>query len=302
MPGSGYAREGATAQGAQGGQSAQEALEPLSGRNPQQEYLQDVERQRPPAVVDQGLANYQAALGSYLGGELHKAVSKAISFDKMSGYAHGILDSAIDQLVAQVGDLAGDGADDAALSAFGQALEQTLAPHVDAFMAGPGAELVEALQDWADTSPRSVAMIALLAAVGAIAANAKAPALKAKLKIAQGLTAKVEARIGRFQNISLEQIKAQLEAQREFDAGTLKAKLEYVYDPEKGDSYHGELRFQAPDGRWVTGLAATHDRDGESVDAFIQRSWPKENLAIELRGRMHDELGPSVMFGVKWKF
>ncbi len=267
--------------------------------NPQQAYLQGLEKEQ---RKDPGLANYEAALGGLLGGKLHQAVSKAISFDKMSGYADSALGSAIDQVVAEVGDLAGDDVDPKALEAFGKALDQSLGPYVDAFMEGPGAELTDALQDWVDAHPRSVALVALLAAIGAIVANAEIPALKHRFKISKGISAKLEARLGRFQNISLEQISAQLEAHREFDSATLKARLEFVHNKEKGDTYHGELRLQTPDGKWVTGIAATHDRTGESVDAFLQRKWPRDNLAIELRGRMHDELGSQVTVGLKWSF
>jgi hypothetical protein len=169
-------------------------------------------------------------------------------------------------------------------------------------MEGPGKNLTAELQQWVDTNPRAVATLAILAAVGYVASNGLIPALKAKYTITPGLEASVEAKLGRFQNISLEQISAQLEARKEFDNAHVRAKLEFVHNKEKGDSIKGEIRFQAPDGRWVVGIGAGKDQTGESVDGFIERNWPKENLAIELRGRMHSELGSQVMFGLKWKF
>lgn len=319
-----------TSAGTQRGAPAPKAGAESAGRNPQQNYLQQVQRdtggtagaggagdpsapgagpEKPagegaPGDAGQktGLQNYEATLGKFLGGKLYGAVADAVKLDKMSGYAHGALDAAIDQIVAAVGDASGPEFEQKAAPLFDQALTQVLGPYVDQFMEGPGKDLTASLQSWVDANPRAVAALAVLAAIGTVASNALIPKLKAKIKIAPGVEASIEAKLGRFQAISLEQIKGQIEARREFDGAHVRARLEYVHDKEKGDSFRGEIKLQAPDGRWIVGLGAGKDRTGESLDGFIERSWPKDNLSVELRARMHSELGSQVMFGLKWKF
>lgn len=305
------------------GAGPQAAAPAVAGaKNPQQAYLWDVQRksdgqgeetgdegaeakdaaEAPPPPDKRGLDAYEATLGRHLGPRLYEAVADAITLDKVHGYAQGALDAAIERVVAAVGDAAGPEFDAKAAQAFEQALTQALSPFVDQFMSGPGQELTAALRSWVDASPRAVAVVAVLAAVGAIAANAMVPRIRQRIRIRPGLEAQVEASLGRFHDLSLEQIKAQLEAHGEFGGARVKARLEYVHDKVEGDSYRGSIRFQAPDGRWIAGLAATHDDSGESLDAFIERNWPDDQLAIELRGRMHEELGSQVTLGIKWKF
>jgi hypothetical protein len=260
-----------------------------------------------------GLENYQAVLGKYLGEKLYGAVSKAVTPDKVKGYAEKALDGSIDYLVKQFGKLAPD-SDPKALEAFGTALNMTLKPVVDEFMdAGPGKEMAASLAEYVDAHPREIATIAVLAAIGMVVANAEIPALKTKFKVAQGINAQIEAKLGTFRNISLEQIKGRIEAEAPLAGGTLKAYAEVEnkkgqagpngqMGPRETNGAAG-LDWQNRDGTWKAGARYGYsDQQGHSAEAYVRREDPKKNWYVEGRGGHDQQRGNYGMIGVGWRF
>lgn len=186
-------------------------------------------RIEPGAGGDAGLANYQAALGDFLGSELYGAVRDALAFDKVKGQGDAALSSAIQAAVAALGGADGVSADPQALTNLTELLQGEIGPRVDAWLAGDGAELVSRLQAWAGANPRTVATVAVLAAAGAVLANAPLPELKKKLKLGEGSDLELEAKLGRIRAISLEKLRAKLS----HEAGPLLAAVEVTHEGGK---------------------------------------------------------------------
>lgn len=260
-----------------------------------------------------GLENYQAVLGKYLGDKLYGAVSKAVTPDKVKGYAEKALDGSIDYLIKQFGKLSPD-SDPKALEAFGNALNVTLKPVVDEFMdAGPGKEMAANLAEYVDAHPREIATLAVLAAIGMVVANAEIPALKTKFKLAQGVNAEIEAKLGTFRNISLEQIKGRIEAEAPLAGGTLKAYAEV--ENKKGQmGPNGQmggretngaagLDWQNHDGTWRAGARYGYSSEqGHSAEAYVRREDAKKNWFVEGRAGHDQQRGNYGMLGVGWRF
>lgn len=255
-----------------------------------------------------GLESYEATLGKYLGSKLYKAVSEQVSADKMTGFAQKALDGAIGYVTGQIGDLAGAGADPKALTMFSSALDVTLSPYVDAFMtSGPGKDLQTSLADWVDSHPREVATLAILAAIGMVLANAEIPALKSKFKIANGVSASVEAKLGRFQKISLEQIKARIEAEGRMFDGTVKAAVE-VESKQRQDgtgrdtTAAAELAWQNDAKTWKAGGRYGYSAQGHSAEAFVRREDPKKSWFVEGKVGHSPQMGNYAGVGVGFRF
>jgi hypothetical protein len=265
----------------------------------------------PPAAVPEaktnGLENYQAVLGKYLGEKLYKAVAGAVTPAKMTGYANQALDAAVGYLTGQLGQLSPN-SDPKALEAFGSALETTLKPVVDEYMdSGPGREMSESLAQYVDAHPREIATVALLAAIGMVVANAKIPDLKTKFKIADGVSASIEAKLGTFRNISLEQIKGRIEAQVPLLGGTLKAEAEI--ENKKGANGGRETQgtvganWQNADGTWQAGgRYGYNSQTGHSAEAYVRREDKKKNWFVEGKAGHDQQRGSYGMVGVGIRF
>lgn len=161
-------------------------------------------------AADQGLANYESSLGSLLGKPLYDAVKDNVSWDKLGPSAKSAFDSAIQALVKQVGNIDNVTADPAALDQLALLLNDKLGPHADKLMDKYGAAMTGKLAKWSGAHPRTILMVALLAAAGAVAANVDIPTLKQKLKLGKAGTLDIEAKLGKIRDISLQSIKAQL--------------------------------------------------------------------------------------------
>lgn len=179
-----------------------------------------------PAASDAGLGAYTDTLGQFLGAELYKATHKVLSFEALSGNAHSLVDQAVVAVVAKAGGVQGLTADPAALAALEGILKELAAGSADQWLAGEGKTLQQALVGWTDASPRAIAAIAVLAAAGAVLANAEIPAIARKLNLADGLTGEVEVQLGRLQQIGLQKIRAQLD----YASGPLVAAMEIHSD------------------------------------------------------------------------
>lgn len=263
-----------------------------------------------PAAADAkatGLENYEAALGKYLGSKLYGAVSDAVAPAKMTGYAHQALDAAVGYLTGQLGQLAPD-SDPKALQAFSSALDATLSPVVDAYMtSGPGREMSEKLAAYVDAHPREVATVAVLAAMGMVLANAKIPDLKTKFKVADGVSASVEAKLGTFRNISLEQIKGRIEAEVPLLGGTLRAEasIENRKLQAGGRETNAMVggRWQNEDGTWQAGAQYGYStQSGHSAEAYVRREDKKKDWFVEGRVGHDQQRGNYGMIGVGFRF
>jgi len=178
----------------------------------------------------QGLQNYEATLGTYLGPKLYEAVSKELTQEKIGKHAESLVDGAIDFAVGSIGDQL-DGISDKDADVIGDALAAQYS-HVasDWVNTADGQALVNKLNGWTDANPEAVATIALLAASGAVAANMKIPTLKKKWGITDDLTGSVAVDLGRIQNMGLERVKGRLD----YGKGNISAFAQAGYDKEDG--------------------------------------------------------------------
>lgn len=190
---------------------------------------EEQEKLRGKEGTDEGLAAYQASLGTWLGGELYKAVAPHLTLESLSKYATEGLSEALKGSVDLLKGLDGE-VDNKAIAAFGKALAEKLGPLAGEWLEKDGQGLAAGLAGWVDANPRLVALIGLLAAAGAVAANMDIPEIKESIGITDELTADVSVKLGKLRQIALEQIKARLA----YESGPLVAAIEVSRD-EKGD-------------------------------------------------------------------
>ncbi|MFZ5479009.1 MAG: hypothetical protein ACOZNI_19720 [Myxococcota bacterium] len=206
---------------------------------------------------DAGLANYEAALGDFLGGELHKAVSGALTYDKFSKMANSAVDGALKALVKQAGGWEQLQADPKALDALAKILGDLADPLVEKWLEQDGKDLQEKLAKWAGAHPKTVATVALLAAVGAVIANVDLPTLKQKFSIGEGYKGEVEAELGKVRSLALQKVRAKLTD----SSGALLAAVEVV---EKDGVKDASLKVGAEGGNQVV-ADGKFDKDGLKV-------------------------------------
>jgi hypothetical protein len=193
--------------------------------------------------TDAGLANYQASLGSWLGGELYQAVAPHLTLAALQGYAKDGLSSALKSGVGALGGLEGD-VDKAAIKQFGEALAAQYGDLAAKWLDTPaGKDLAGGLASWIDAHPRLVVLVGLLAAGGAVLADMDVPKLKQEFELAEGLTAGLEAKLGSFRNLALEEVKAHLS----YQSGPLTAAVKVEHDAEKGQSVSAEVGLKEKD-------------------------------------------------------
>lgn len=204
---------------------------------------------------DAGLANYEAALGEFLGGELYKALASQLTYAALAADAQKGAEAALDGLLGAFGSMDGVTADPKALEALGTLLKDKLDPVVDTWMEKHGKGLSAALTGWVGAHPRTIVLTALLAAAGAVLANLTIPRLKQKFKLGKGISAEVEAQLGRLRAISLQSVRAKLS----YESGPLLAAISASHD-DKGDSATASVGYKG-DGRSLN-ADATFDGKG----------------------------------------
>ncbi len=183
------------------------------------------------AAPDAGLANYESALGEFLGSELYKAIGPQLSYEKLSGVAKKGVDGALDAIAKQIGSLDKGTVDPKVVETLGALLKDSLDPLVDVWLAKNGAGLSAGLTKWVGAHPRTIVLTALLAAAGAIIANVGIPTLKQKFSLGKGLSAEVEANLGKIRALSLQSVRAKLT----YESGPLLAAVSAGHD-EKGNT------------------------------------------------------------------
>ena len=218
-----------------------------------------------PADESSGLAVYTETLGKFLGPELYKTTHKELSFEKLSGLGHSVVDQALSALMGQVGGIKGLQADPEALAGLEGILKGLAGGAADQWLSAEGPALQQALVGWTDANPKAIAGVALLAAAGAVLSNVKLPDLHRKLNIAEGLTGDVAVNLGRIRSIGLEKIKAQLD----YASGPLVAAIQVSH--EGGATTGAASAGYTGDGKEIS-TKASFDKDGivvASVDAAM---------------------------------
>jgi len=194
----------------------------------------DEQTERTKEGTAEGLANYEATLGKWLGPKIYKAIAPHLTLDKMADYADQAFTGGLTALVDQLGNLEGE-VDEAAIDKFNKALVEQFGEVAGDWLEGDGKGFAEKVAGWVDTHPGTIVTIALLAAAGAIAADMDIPTLKHKLGITDNLSAELEAKLGSLRNISLQSIEATLKWQSE----GVSASVTSGYDDEAGTHTHG---------------------------------------------------------------
>jgi hypothetical protein len=170
---------------------------------------------------------YEDSLGEWLGGELFDLVHKEVSAEKMMGHGTKGAEALMDLVADQVEKAAGDGADDAALQAALGNLKTWAAEEATNWLkTKKGQALIGKVTQWTETHPKTIATIAILAAVGAVAANVDLPKLKQKFKLGKGFSSEIEAELGKIRDIALESVSAALTYEKGDIKGGVKAGYE----------------------------------------------------------------------------
>jgi hypothetical protein len=205
-----------------------------------------------------GLANYQSALGSWLGGELHGAVADQLTMESLRGFADKGLSEAIQALVGTAADQA-DTVDEAAVERFAEALAGRFDGLAGEWLEQNGGGLQQSLAGWVDAHPRTIAAVGLLAAAGAVLADMDVPTLKKKFGLTDALSARLSAKLGSLQDVALQEIKAQLE----YTSGPLIAAVQ-VSHGEDGTNGRLEGSYKGDDWSVKGNVVVTED----GIDAW----------------------------------
>lgn len=228
-----------------------------------------------------GLANYESALGEFLGKKLFEAVSGVLTYDKLSASAKDAVKQALGAVADQVGKIDGVTADPKALDNLGTMLDAAASPHVEKLLEKYGPELTGKLAKWTGAHPRTVLTVALLAAAGAVIANAPIPELAKEFKLAKGLTLDVEANLGKLRQIALEKLKAKLS----YAAGPLVASIE----ADKDGNVSGQAGLKVGDDDKQLALDAKFDGKGLKVVGLDGVLKPAEGT--EVKGHVGQDRG-----------
>ncbi len=155
-----------------------------------------------------GLANYQATLGQWLGTELYHAVVPELTLDRIANHADKGLMMAIEATMGSIDPTSKSHAD--LIEKLTQGLKEEYATIASEWIQENGQNLSNRLANWVDANPVRVVTAALLAAAGAIIANLPIPQLKQKFRLGDNFSGGLGADIGRFRDISLKSISAEL--------------------------------------------------------------------------------------------
>jgi len=242
-----------------------------------------------------GLANYEATLTKWLGGKLYKAVSKELTLAKLSAHAGSAVRSALGPL----GDLLKDAdpnADPAQVDRAVKALKKELGTAAASYAKANGKGLQRALQGFVDANPELIVLIGLLAAAGAVAANMKLPELKTTVGLTEGLDLRLSARLGKIQNIALEQIQAELK----FRSGPVKASALVAYTEEEMSAAL-KFRYGLGGGLDLTAAGQWSEEGGLGGKLGMEYK-PNDRLSIGAHLGYDDDKGANAGVGLTYSF
>lgn len=253
---------------------------------------------------------YEDALGTMIGGEAFKALSKELTFDKMSKYA----DQGLEALFKAAGGLGKD-----SLDADSQKNAAQLATLLDGYFGDQmaaylksedGQKLMTSIGDWVLEHPRTVATIAVTAAIAAaaiaIATNMSIPEIKQKIGLGGGFTAEVMAQLGKVQEISLDAIGlkiSQTTGKLTWSAGGayVKGAKDDKGNQTAGDKITGEASFGYGDKDRRIDISGKGTYMGAGKDASGKETIPAKGLTdaeLKIAGKL-DKLSGSA--GVVYK-
>ncbi len=157
----------------------------------------------------EGLENYRAALGQWLGAELYQAVAPHVTLEAVSGYANDALMGTFSALLGELDKLdPANNKDD--LAKFEAALKKEFGKTAGEWVQANGEGLVGSLGEWVDANPELIVAAALLAAAGAYLANASIPELSTTIGLSEDMRLKLGAKLGSLKNIAIQQVSAEL--------------------------------------------------------------------------------------------
>jgi hypothetical protein len=151
-----------------------------------------------------GLQNYQAALGQWLGKELYEAIAPHLTHERMATHANSALMAAFDAIL-DLGEL-----DESSSKELSKKIESEFGQAAGDWLQGDGKDFASSLSDWVGANPYLIVTAALLAAAGAFMANASIPELSKKFKMGDNLTAELGAKLGKLRDVSLQEISLKL--------------------------------------------------------------------------------------------
>jgi hypothetical protein len=185
------------------------------------------------------VAEYESALGSFLGPKLYDAVSDQITLDKMTGYGNKLVEALLKLGIGELENV-NPAINDKLQQQMVEGISKELEPIVAKLMQSEtGMKLVEGLQNVVGSNPYGVAGVAVLAAAGAILADVDIPTIKQKFNLGKGFSTNLEANLGSLRNIAIGATKVGLAYQQ----NNLKAdvSLARAKDGELSGSVGGQL-------------------------------------------------------------
>jgi len=227
-------------------------------------------------------------LETFLGQELAKLVEKNITKEKLMEIAKKGAEALIDAGAKELQKVEIEGAseeDMAALQALEGAFGEWLKEQASALVESEeGQKLASEIAKWsqkfAKEHPLAVIALALACAVGAYLANAEVPALETRFALGKGVDARIKAKLGKAQDLSLKAVEVHLG----YTASNVKAQLS------------GEL---AQGTGSVSSSVEVKDND-KSLVAFGSAQINKDGL-LEAKARLSSEFkGVKVEGGAKF--
>lgn len=243
----------------------------------------------------QGLSNYEATLGKWLGPKLYKAVSKELTQAKLAKIADGALKGGLKSLGTALGNLDED-VDPAHVDKLVKALQKEFGTVAGDWVKANGSGMTDALNGFVDANPELIVLMALLATAGVIAADMKIPELSKKMGITDGVTAKVGVQLGTIQNIAVEKIEAQIA----YESKKLTATWTGAFEDDKL-STGLDLKYKFSE--HLTGGAGGKWDEEDGGSASLNLDYKKsENFSFGAYGKYSEKNGSEVGLGLKWKF
>lgn len=178
------------------------------------------------------IANYQSALGTFLGPKLYEAIAPYLSFEKMRSYANQAIEAA-----------GSAGADWVNSSVYGEQLDENQKGQLSSLFSGKadelakefleseaGKKILNKLQEFVGENPWVVVSVGILAAAGAVLADMEIPELKKKFKLGKGFSASAGVDLGSLRNIAIQSVSAGLE----YKSAVLTSALTVSHSAENG--------------------------------------------------------------------
>ena len=255
----------------------------------------EAEKERQAAA----LQSYQGALGSFLGKKLYDVIHKEVTPEKLLGYGGQALDGLFKAAGSQAGSLATKGGMDkdetAAITALAGVLGEIANEKAHEFLKSPeGQKVLVAVRDHVEGHPWQIIAAIIVAAAGAVAANVDIPTLKQKVKLAEGLTGDVSAKLGKIRDISLQAIQVGLS----YEVGKLALKGEVAYDQKEGTK--GTLSAAYGDEKQKIRAMGTMDQDGK-LGVGLGYSLVRDKLKLDLDSQYARDAGIGGTAKLHWQ-